>query len=342
MIIQLNNTTTSTQKSRLIDELNKYAFGVQEVATKEHKYLIAQGGAQIDIRSIGNKSYVQDIHIVQEPYPLVSSSWKEQSTVISLNEGVQIGRKELSIIAGPCTVENEEQIDEMAKFLVAKGIKLMRGGIFKPRSSPYSYQGLGIEGLKLFHQTAHKNGMQIVTEIMEQNQIEKMYSYVDVFQVGARNAQNYKLLGTLGKVDKPILLKRGFSQSLDELLHAAEYIFTGGNEQIILCERGIRTFEKSYRNTLDINAIPVLKQKSHLPVFIDPSHGIGLRNHVANVALGCIMAGADGVLVEIHKQPQKAVSDGFQSLSFSEFSQLVENSRLTFQLKNKINKSITN
>jgi len=336
MIIQLNSAISPTQKNELIDELYNNAYGVQEVTTKEHSYLIAQGGKQMDIRSIGNKPYVQDIHVVQAPYPLVSSSWKEQPTKIHLNDGVQIGRKELSIIAGPCTVENEKQIDEMAKFLVTKGVKLMRGGIFKPRSSPYSYQGLGLEGLKLFHQTAHKNGLQIVTEIMEQNQIEEMYPYVDVFQVGARNAQNYKLLGALGKVDKPILLKRGFSQSLDELLHAAEYIFTGGNEKIILCERGIRTFEKSYRNTLDINAIPLLKQKSHLPVIVDPSHGIGLRNHVSSVALGCIMAGADGVLVEIHKHPQMAVSDGFQSLNFSEFSQLVENLELTFQLKNKI------
>lgn len=336
MIIQLNSAISSTEKRELIDELKSADYEAQEVITRDHLYLVAQGKQQIDIRSIGNKPYVQDIHVVKQPYPMVSSSWKEQPTKIKLRDGVQIGRGKLSMIAGPCTVEDEMQIDEMAKFLVSKGVKLMRGGIFKPRSSPYSYQGLGLDGLKLFHQTAHKNGMQIVTEIMEQNQIEKMYPYVDVFQVGARNAQNYKLLGALGKIDKPILLKRGFSQSLDELLHAAEYIFTGGNEQIILCERGIRTFEKSYRNTLDINAIPLLKQKSHLPVIVDPSHGIGLRDHVASVALGCIMAGADGLLVEIHKHPKNAVSDGFQSLNFSEFSRLVENSNLTFQLNNKI------
>ncbi|MFO7938472.1 MAG: 3-deoxy-7-phosphoheptulonate synthase [Bacteroidales bacterium] len=335
MIIQLNSTIEKRQKRGLIEELQTSGYTAREVNTSNNQYLIAQGQNPMDLRSIGNRPYVADIHAINEKYPLVSASWKELPSQIHLDANNTIGPNECTIMAGPCTVEDEAQIEEMALQLSSMGIGIMRGGVFKPRSSPYSYQGLGIEGLKMFHQTAHRHNLLIVSEIMEQTQLEQMYPYVDIFQVGARNSQNFKLLQALGKVNKPVLLKRGISGSIDELLYSAEYIFSGGNEQIILCERGIRTFETSYRNTLDLNAIPILKQKSHLPVVVDPSHGVGIREHVASLALSSIMAGADGLLVEIHKTPKKAISDGFQSLNFSEFIQLIEKTKLTFELKRK-------
>jgi len=333
MIIQLANTIEINQKRELITYLSSYGYTAREVKTNSNLYLVAQGQNPLDLRGIGNKSYVMDIHAINEKYPLVSASWKEQATKIPLGRYNTLGQNQCTIMAGPCTVENEAQIEEMALELCLNNIRTMRGGVFKPRSSPYSYQGLGLEGLKMFSQTAHRHNLLIVSEIMEQTQLEKMYPYVDIFQVGARNSQNFKLLQALGKTDKPVLLKRGISGSIDELLYSAEYIFSGGNEQIILCERGIRTFETSYRNTLDLNAIPILKQKSHLPVVVDPSHGVGIREHVPTLALSSIMAGADGLLVEIHKDPKEAISDGFQSLNFAEFRELVEKIKLTFQLK---------
>lgn len=212
----------------------------------------------------------------------------------------------------------------------------MRGGVFKPRSSPYSFKGMGIEGLKMFHSICKANGIKIISEVMQSDQIEAMYPYVDIFQVGTRNAQNYNLLEALGKTDKAILLKRGFSGTLEELLLAAEYIFSNGNEKVILCERGIRTFEKSYRNTMDINAIAYLKEKTHLPVVIDPSHGVGVRKLVAPIALAGIMAGADGINMEIHPIPEKAFSDGQQSLHLSDSTLLYKKIRKTLALHDEM------
>ena len=200
----------------------------------------------------------------------------------------------------------------------------MRGGVYKPRSSPYAFRGLGIEGLKTFHRICKANGIKIITEVMQVSQIEEMVDYVDIFQVGARNTQNFNLLDALGKVDKPVLIKRGISGSIDELLQSAEYVFAAGNEKLMLCERGIRTFETAYRNTFDINAIPILKEKSHLPVIADSSHGIGIRKHVAKVTLASMIAGADGAIVEMHYEPEKAFSDGQQTLNFEEFDGLVK------------------
>lgn len=234
-------------------------------------------------------------------------------------------------MAGPCSIEGEEQIRATVNVLDRLNIRIMRGGVFKPRSSPYSYRGAGIEGLKLWHSICIEKGIKIISEVMEMDQIEAMYPYIDIYQVGARNSQNFNLLDALGKVDKPVMIKRGLSGTIDELLYSAEYVFSGGNEKIILCERGIRTYERAYRNTFDINAIPILKQKSHLPVIADPSHGTGLRKLVEPVALASVAAGADGIVVEIHQIPEKATSDAQQTLDFREFERLCKKAALIFE-----------
>ena len=209
----------------------------------------------------------------------------------------------------------------------------MRGGVYKPRSSPYSFRGLGIEGLKLWYNAAKEHGIKIISEVMQVSQIEEMYDFVDIYQVGARNTQNFNLLDELGKVDKPVMIKRGISGTIDELLYSAEYVFSAGNENLLLCERGIRTYERASRNTLDLNALPILKEKTHLPVVADPSHGIGIRHHVEPMALASIMAGADGVIYETHEKPEEAFSDGQQTLNFEESAKMVERMRKTFALR---------
>ncbi|MEQ9009339.1 MAG: 3-deoxy-7-phosphoheptulonate synthase, partial [Ekhidna sp.] len=238
-------------------------------------------------------------------------------------DDVKIGGGHFALMAGPCSIEGEENIIDTISFLKANDIKIMRGGVYKPRSSPYSFRGLGIDGLKLWHQLARENGIKIVSEVMQVSQIEAMHDYVDMFQVGARNTQNYNLLDELGRVDKPVMIKRGISGTIDELLHSAEYVFSGGNERLLLCERGIRTYEKASRNTFDINAIPILKEKSHLPVIADPSHGIGIRDHVGSVAMASTVAGADGIIFETHCRPEEAFSDGQQTLDFQEAGKLI-------------------
>jgi 3-deoxy-7-phosphoheptulonate synthase len=231
------------------------------------------------------------------------------------------------VAAGPCAVESADQIADIAARVAQSGAKLLRGGAFKPRSSPYSFQGLGEEGLKLMRDAADKNGLLVISEVMDPSQIQIMLPYVDVFQVGARNMQNYHLLRGLGEVDKPVLLKRGMSGTLEELLLSAEYIMAGGNYKVILCERGIRTFETALRNTLDIAAVPVLKSLSHLPVVVDPSHGTGKRDKVAPMARAAVAAGADGLLIEVHPDPERALSDGVQSLYPDQFAQLMKEIR---------------
>jgi 3-deoxy-7-phosphoheptulonate synthase len=273
---------------------------------------------------------------VSDAYKLVSSKWKVQSSQIDLGEGVKIGRGHFQIMAGPCSIEGEKQIFETVQHLVQNNVKIMRGGVYKPRSSPYSFRGLGIEGLKAFYNACQKAGIKIITEVMQTDQIDSMHEYVDIFQVGARNAQNFNLLDALGSIDKPVMLKRGISGTINELLQAAEYVFSSGNEKILLCERGIRSFENSYRNTLDLNAIPILKSKSHLPVIVDPSHGIGIRKHVERMALAGVIAGADGLLVEVHQHPEKAFSDGQQTLCFREAKELYAHVNQTVEFRNNL------
>ncbi|HCX74874.1 MAG TPA: 3-deoxy-7-phosphoheptulonate synthase, partial [Algoriphagus sp.] len=216
---------------------------------------------------------------------------------------------------------------------VENGIRMMRGGVFKPRTSPYAFRGMGIDGLKLWHDIASEAGIKIVTEVMQTSQIEEMYPYVDIYQVGARNSQNFNLLDELGKVDKAVMIKRGISGTIEELLQSAEYVFSGGNEKLILCERGIRTYEKASRNTLDLNAIPILKAKSHLPVIVDPSHGIGIRSYVPQMALAGVMSGADGIIYESHEIPEKAYSDGQQTLDFAQSARLAAWIRESFAMR---------
>jgi 3-deoxy-7-phosphoheptulonate synthase len=260
---------------------------------------------------------------VEFPVPTrVSRKTKPENTIVNIN-GVKVGGQEVVIIAGPCAVESEEQLFETARAVKKYGAKILRGGAFKPRSSPYSFQGLGEEGLKLLSAIRNETGLPVVTEVMDTRQIELVSGYADMLQIGSRNMHNYPLLKEAGMCRKPVLLKRGMMATIEEFLLAAEYILNQGNDQIILCERGIRTFETSTRNTLDLSAVPMLKRLSHLPVIVDPSHGTGLRWMVPAMAKAAVAAGADGLIMEVHYNPEKALCDGQQSLSLDEFNQLM-------------------
>jgi 3-deoxy-7-phosphoheptulonate synthase len=336
MIIQLTEDALANDLDALLSTLNQHKFKTVDVKTQLGRYLVAIGNANIDIREIGNLPGIKDIHVVTDTYKLVSRKWRINPTVIDLGNDIKVGEGHFAIMAGPCSIESEEQVQQIVDHLKENRVSIMRGGVFKPRSSPYAFRGLGTEGLKMFYRICRENKIKIVTEVMQVSQIAEMVDYVDIFQVGARNTQNFNLLDELGKVDKPVLLKRGISGSIDELLQSAEYVFSGGNEKLILCERGIRTYETASRNTLDLNAVPILKQKSHLPVVVDPSHGIGIREFVEPMALAAVMAGADGVIYEAHHTPEKAASDGQQTLNFDESKSLIEKLRRTFQLRSEM------
>lgn len=324
MIIQLENTISQAQKNALLIELGRLNITVYPVDTQTGNYLVSITKAEFDIRYLGKLPGVKDIHRVSGNHKMVSSKWKVGRTAIDLGDGISIGAGKLAVMAGPCSIEGEEQIEKIVAQLVKNGVNIMRGGVYKPRTNPYSFRGLGIDGLKSFYRICRENGIKIITEVMESSQIEPMLPYVDIFQVGARNSQNFNLLEALGEVDKPVMIKRGISGSIDELLYSAEYVFKKGNEKILLCERGIRTFETAYRNTLDLNAVPILKEKTHLPVIVDPSHGIGIRKHVVAMTLASIAAGADGVIVEMDAVPERAATDGQQTIDFTEFEGLMK------------------
>lgn len=264
----------------------------------------------------------------RKPYQLVSREWKKENTVIKL-KNTSIGDGSLSIIAGPCAVENEDQIFTICEFLSKQNVKILRGGAYKPRTSPYSFQGLKKDGLILMRQAADKFNMSIITEVMDTNLVDEVAQYADILQVGTRNMQNYQLLRALSKIDKPVMLKRGMSSTMEEWLLAAEYILSGGNDKVIMCERGIRTFETATRNTLDLSIVPLLKSISHLPVIVDPSQGTGVRELVAPMSVAALAAGADGLMIEVHNQPEEALSDGDQSLYFDQFEALVQKLRKT-------------
>lgn len=333
MIIQLQQGIPADVKENILQQLSGISYKSTEVQTQQGHYLVAIGKKDFDIRTIGQLAGVADIHRVSDEYKLISRKWKVDPTHIDLGDGVVIGEGNFSIMAGPCSIEGERQIELVVQHLKENNVKIMRGGVFKPRSSPYAFRGLGLEGLRMFHQICRENGIKIITEVMQVSQIEEMIDYVDVFQVGARNSQNFNLLDALGEAQKPVLLKRGISGTIEELLQAAEYIFSNGNEKIMLCERGIRTYEKAYRNVLDLNAVPVLKEKTHLPVIVDPSHGIGLRDYVEEMSLAAVMAGADGVIYETHQKPEEAFSDGQQTLNFKESERLIRRMRQAFALR---------
>jgi 3-deoxy-7-phosphoheptulonate synthase len=269
----------------------------------------------------------------RKPYQLVSREWKQDNTIISVN-GVNIG-DDLVMMAGPCAIENEEQIFTISEFLSKQNVRFLRGGAYKPRTSPYSFQGLKTDGLQMMRKAADKFGMAVVSEIMSIDKVDELCEYADILQVGTRNMQNYPLLRALGKINKPVLLKRGMSSTIEEWLLAAEYILVGGNEKVILCERGIRTFENATRNTLDLGAVALVKQLSHLPVIVDPSQATGIRDLVSPMSLAAIAAGADGLIVEVHNQPKEALSDGEQSLYLDQLKDLLESLKKLNSLNNR-------
>ncbi len=336
MIIQLKKDIAPAQLERLEERLQAIGYKHNRISTQFQDYVIAIGKKEFDIRSIGTLEGIRDIHRVSDPYKLVSRKWKVEDTKIDLGDNIQIGTDAFAVMAGPCSIESEEQIRSTVQHLQKNGVRIMRGGVYKPRSSPYSFRGLGMDGLKLWHDIASEAGVKIITEVMMVEQIAEMHEYVDIFQVGARNAQNFNLLDALGEVDKPVLLKRSMSGTIQELLQSAEYIFSNGNERIMLCERGIRTYETAYRNCMDINAIAILKEKTHLPVIADPSHGVGVRKFVEQIALASVMAGADGIIMEVHQTPEKAFSDGQQTLSYREATELYHKLRKTYDLREEL------
>jgi 3-deoxy-7-phosphoheptulonate synthase len=333
MIIQLKKNISTSEKEAILNKVKSLGYKTTEVKTQQGDYLVCIGKKEFDLRQLGHMAGIEDIHRVSDDYKLVSRKWKVNRTHIDLGDGVTIGNGSLSIMAGPCSIENEEQVQQTIDHLVKNNVRIMRGGVFKPRSSPYAFRGMGVEGLKMWHTLARKAGIKIISEVMQVSQIEAMYDYVDVFQVGARNTQNFNLLDELGRVDKAVMIKRGISGTIEELLYSAEYVFSAGNEKLMLCERGIRTYERASRNTLDVNAIPILKEKTHLPVVADPSHGIGIREFVDPIALAIVMAGADGIIYETHQKPEEAASDGQQTLNFEESEGLIRKLRKTFDLR---------
>jgi 3-deoxy-7-phosphoheptulonate synthase len=336
MIIQLSPDISRDHQAEIVGKVNSLDYKTNLVRTQKGVYIVCIGRKDFDIRQLGHLPGIADIHRVSDDYKLVSRKWKVDRTHIDLGDGVVIGDGSLSVMAGPCSIENEKQVELTLKHLIDNDVRIMRGGVFKPRSSPYAFRGMGVEGLKMWYTLARKAGIKIITEVMQVSQIEQMVDYVDIFQVGARNTQNFNLLDELGKVDRAVMIKRGISGTIEELLYSAEYVFSAGNEKILLCERGIRTYEKASRNTMDVNAIPILKEKSHLPVIADPSHGIGIREFVEPVALAALMAGADGIIYETHQRPEEAASDGQQTLDFEESSRLIRKMRKAFEVREMV------
>jgi 3-deoxy-7-phosphoheptulonate synthase len=329
MVVVMQVGSAEEQIQHVIDRLVSLGFDVHRSTGATHTVLGAVGvRSDFDPRDIELLDGVREVVRITQPYKLASRVFRPEGTIVKVGQGVHIGGPEVVVAAGPCAVESAEQIHTIAERVAQLGAKLLRGGAFKPRSSPYTFQGLGEQGLKLLREAADKNGLLVVSEVMDPSQISLLLPYVDVLQVGARNMQNYHLLRALGEVAKPVLLKRGMSATIEELLLSAEYIMAGGNYNVILCERGIRTFETYTRNTLDIAAIPVIKKLSHLPIIADPSHGTGRRDKVSPMARAAVAAGADGLLIEVHHDPEHALSDGAQSLYPDQFAQLMAELRI--------------
>src|SRR5690349_1250625 len=329
MIVAMQESATDEQIQQVVEHLVRMGFSVHRT-TGERQTVLAAVGARVDFdtRNLEVLSGVEHVHRISAPYKLAGRSFRPQGTIVELARGVQIGGDQVVVMAGPCSVESKEQLFTVAEQVAKAGARVLRGGAFKPRSSPYSFQGMGEEGLKLLRQAGDHFNMLVISEVMEISQIGLMLPYIDIFQVGARNMQNFNLLRELGKVKKPALLKRGIAATLEELLLSAEYIMAGGNYDVILCERGIRTFETYTRNTLDVSAIPIIHKLSHLPMASDPSHGTGIRDKVPPMARASVAAGADVLLIEVHHDPDRALSDGAQSLYPDQFSQLMDQLRM--------------
>ena len=329
MIVAMQEKATEEQIDFVIEVMVEAGVGVHRTTGATQTILAGVGPtATIDITKFENLPGVLHVHRISSPYKLAGRGFRPEGTVIEFANGVKLGGEQVVVMAGPCSIENEAQIFETAKRVKAAGASFLRGGAYKPRSSPYSFQGMGIPGLKLMFDAARANGLLVVSEVMEIAQIEPMLDLVDCFQVGARNMQNFNLLRELGSARKPVLLKRGIAATIEELLLSSEYIMSGGNYDVILCERGIRTYETATRNTMDISAIPVVKKFSHLPIVGDPSHGTGHREMVAPMARAAVAAGADGIIVEVHPNADKATSDAAQTLYPDQFEKLMAELRL--------------
>lgn len=329
MVVVMNEGATEEQIQRAINKLMEMGFDIHRSTGAQHTVLGAVGAVRdFDTRDIELLEGVEEVLRITAPYKLASRAFRPEGSLVRFGPDVVVGGKQVVMMAGPCSIESAEQIDTIAARLAQNGVRVLRGGAFKPRTSPYSFQGLGLKGLELMRGAADKYKMLVVSEVMDQTQIPAMEEYVDVYQVGARNMQNYNLLKELGKVSKPVLLKRGISATIEELLLSAEYIMSGGNYNVVLCERGIRTFESYTRNTLDVSAIPVIQKLSHLPIVVDPSHGTGRRDKVPPMARAAVAAGADGLLIEVHHDPEHALSDGAQSLFPDQFEQLMSELRM--------------
>lgn len=324
MIIQLDLNVTEEKVEELIKKLKEKGLDTNYVVGDNHSIIGVLGDtSKINVDEIEAQEHVEKVIRIQEPYKKANRAFHPDDTIIEVN-GIKIGGGNIVVMSGPCSVESREQIISVAKSVKEAGSQILRGGAYKPRTSPYAFQGLELEGLELLKEARAETGMPIVTEIMSSDLVDKFAKDVDIIQVGARNMQNFDLLKKLGKIDKPILLKRGMSATIEELLMSAEYIMAGGNNKVILCERGIRTFEKYTRNTLDISAVPVLKKLTHLPVIVDPSHATGKYWLVDPLAKAAIAAGADGLMIEVHNNPSCALCDGPQSLKPEKFKKLMD------------------
>lgn len=329
MIVAMQQDATEEQIQKVLARMVEIGFNVHRTTGTQQTVLAGVGQpASFDVSDFQVMAGVAEAHRISSPYKLAGRSFRPSGTVVRFANGVEVGGEEVMVMAGPCSVESRDQIFTVARQVSAAGAKFLRGGAFKPRSSPYSFQGMGLDGLRLLREVGDATGLLIVSEVMEISQIEIMLPYVDCLQVGARNMQNFNLLRELGMARKPVLLKRGIAATIEELLLSAEYILSGGNYDVMLCERGIRTFETYTRNTMDVSAIPVLKHLSHLPVLGDPSHGTGRRDMVPAMARASVAAGCDGLLMEVHPNPDKAVSDGAQSLFPDQFENLMGELRI--------------
>lgn len=320
----MESNSTHEQIENVLETVKKLGFR-PHISYGEEKTIIGVIGDERQISDSIFKSLpgVENVIPILKPYKLVSREFKKESSIIKIGD-VLIGNGHRAVIAGPCSVENEDQIIQSAMIAKKYGANLLRGGAYKPRTSPYTFQGLGVEGLKLLQKAKEITGLPIVTEVMEVNEVEIVAEYADVLQIGTRNMQNYRLLKAVGKINKPVLLKRGMAATLQEFLMSAEYILSEGNYNVILCERGIRTFVDYTRNTLDLNIIPAVKKLSHLPIVVDPSHGTGRRDFVIPMSLAAIAAGADGIIIEMHPEPNKSISDADQTISPAQFEELMK------------------
>ncbi|MDK2812605.1 MAG: 3-deoxy-7-phosphoheptulonate synthase [Petrotoga sp.] len=337
MVIVMEENATEEEVRNVIQKVEEVGFKAHPDKGENHTIVgvVGEGDREYILSNIETFPGVERVVEITQPFKLASRTFKSKDSIYDIG-GIKIGGENFLTIAGPCAVESKEQVLETALFLKEKGVKFLRGGAYKPRTSPYSFQGLKEEGLKILKEVSEETGLKIVTEVMDTREVELVSRYADVLQIGTRNMQNFALLKEVGKLNKPVLLKRGLSATYKEFLMSAEYIISEGNNQVILCERGIRTFTDETRNTLDISAIPVIKRYSHLPIIIDPSHASGDWRYVAPLSKAAVAAGADGLIIEIHPDPKNALSDGKQSLNFEQFSELMDQIKALLEIDSKI------